>query len=76
MAAPKYIEGKEPHPKEHRMIFRNVDRKGWAQDIDTYLKDGGYEMAKKALKMEPSAITNEVKASGLRGRGGAGFPPG
>ena len=76
MAKPKYIEGKEPHPREHRMIFRNVDRKGWDQSIDSYIKDGGYEMAKKALKMEPSEITNEVKASGLRGRGGAGFPTG
>lgn len=76
MAKPKYIEGKEPHPSEHRMIFRNVDRVGWAPDIDSYLGDGGYEMAKKALEMEPAAITNEVKASGLRGRGGAGFPTG
>jgi NADH-quinone oxidoreductase subunit F len=76
MAKPKYIEGKEPHGREHRMIFRNVDRKGWSADIECYLKDGGYEMAKKALKMEPSAITDEVKGSGLRGRGGAGFPTG
>ena len=76
MAKPKYIEGKEPHPSEHRMIFRNVDRKNWDQSIDTYIKDGGYEMAKKALEMEPSEVTNEVKASGLRGRGGAGFPTG
>jgi len=76
MAKPKYIEGKEPHPREHRMIFRNVDRKGWSADIKCYLKDGGYEMAKKALAMEPAEITNEVKASGLRGRGGAGFPTG
>ena len=61
MAKPKYIEGKEPHPREHRMIFRNVDRKGWSADIKCYLKDGGYEMAKKALAMEPAEITNEVK---------------
>ena len=77
MAKPKYIEGKEPHPREMRMIFRNVDRQGWDQSIETYIKDGGYKMAEKALKkMEPSEITNEVKASGLRGRGGAGFPTG
>jgi len=36
----------------------------------------GYEALKKALKMEPAAVTGEVKASGLRGRGGAGFPTG
>jgi NADH-quinone oxidoreductase subunit F len=41
-----------------------------------YKKNGGYEVLKKALKMEPKAIIEEVKASGLRGRGGAGFPTG
>lgn len=41
-----------------------------------YQKRGGYEVLKKALKMEPKAILEEVKASGLRGRGGAGFPTG
>jgi NADH-quinone oxidoreductase subunit F len=35
---------------------------------------GGYDSLRKALAMEPSAIAEEVKASGLRGRGGAGFP--
>lgn len=76
MAAVKYIAGKEPHAREHRMIFRNVDRDGWDQSIQTYEKDGGYKELKTALKMEPQAITDEVKASGLRGRGGAGFPTG
>lgn len=41
-----------------------------------YKKNGGYEVLSKALKMEPKAIIEEVKASGLRGRGGAGFPTG
>jgi NADH-quinone oxidoreductase subunit F len=41
-----------------------------------YKKNGGYEVLAKALKMDPAAIINEVKASGLRGRGGAGFPTG
>jgi len=72
----KYLPGKEPHPSEHRLIFKNIDREGWDTSIDTYIADGGYEQLKKAIKMEPSAITSEVKASGLRGRGGAGFPTG
>ncbi len=76
MAAPKYIAGKEPHEREHRLIFRNVDRDGWDPSLATYEKDGGYKELKKALEMEPGAITDEVKASGLRGRGGAGFPTG
>jgi len=43
---------------------------------DTYRKHGGYAGVEKALKMTPEAIVEEVKKSGLRGRGGAGFPTG
>lgn len=41
-----------------------------------YLKNWGFEGLKKALKMKPEDMIEEVKASGLRGRGGAGFPTG
>lgn len=71
-----YISGKEPHPREHRMILKNVDRQGWSTSIKTYLEDGGYEQLKKALTMQPAEIIDHVKRSGLRGRGGAGFPTG
>jgi NADH-quinone oxidoreductase subunit F len=47
-----------------------------AVTIDGYLKAGGYQGLRKALDMEPAAVIEEVKASGLRGRGGAGFPTG
>ena len=67
---------KPPHPREKRLIFKNVDRKGWDPSIDCYLKEGGYKQLRKAAKMEPKDITDEVKKSGLRGRGGAGFPTG
>lgn len=43
---------------------------------DTYRKHGGYRSVEKALKMSPDDIVEEVKKSGLRGRGGAGFPTG
>src|SRR5881392_2080017 len=65
-----------PHPLEHRLIFKNIGRKDWKIDIDTYLKDGGYEDLRKAVKMSRADIVNEVKTAGLRGRGGAGFPCG
>jgi NADH-quinone oxidoreductase subunit F len=65
-----------PHPRERRIVFKNIDREGWTPDIDCYLKDGGYEELKKALKMQPQEIVSEVKVSGVRGRGGAGFPCG
>jgi NADH-quinone oxidoreductase subunit F len=48
-----------------------------ARPLSYYLsKMNGYQAAKKALAMQPDAIINEVKASNLRGRGGAGFPTG
>jgi NADH-quinone oxidoreductase subunit F len=71
-----YKAGKQPDSREYRLIFKNVDREGWDPSIDCYMRDGGYEDLKKAFGMEPKAITEEVKKSGLRGRGGAGFPTG
>ncbi|MBC7370654.1 MAG: NADH-quinone oxidoreductase subunit NuoF [Bdellovibrionaceae bacterium] len=44
--------------------------------LEGYKKNGGYVQLGRALKMTPQAIIDEVKASGLRGRGGAGFPTG
>jgi len=44
--------------------------------IETALKKGAYENLKKALSMTPDEVIDEVKASGIRGRGGAGFPTG
>jgi NADH-quinone oxidoreductase subunit F len=64
------------HPLERRMVFKNIGRKDWTTDIDCYLRDGGYKQLKKAVTMSRVDILNEVKASALRGRGGAGFPTG
>ena len=75
-ALPKCRKVYKPHPLEHRLIFKNIGREGWKIDINTYSNDGGYEDLKKAVKMSRTDIVNEVKASGVRGRGGAGFPCG
>lgn len=65
-----------PHPLEHRLIFKNIGSAEYTSDIDCYLRHGGYEQLKKAITMSRTEIVNEVKTSGLRGRGGAGFPCG
>jgi len=64
------------HPLEHRLIFQNIGREDWTTDIDCYLRNSGYEQLKEALTMPRSEIVDKVKNSGLRGRGGAGFPCG
>ncbi len=58
-----------------RIISANWDDPG-AVPIDGYLARGGYEGLRRALSMSPAEVIEEVKASGLRGRGGAGFPTG
>src|SRR5512137_346879 len=60
---------------EH-LILRDLDIPNIA-DIAIYEKHGGYSAFRKAVKeMTPDQVTDAVKASGLRGRGGAGFPAG
>lgn len=46
------------------------------KSFDVYRREGGYKSVEKAFKMQPNDIVEEVKKSGLRGRGGAGFPTG
>lgn len=46
------------------------------QTFDEYRAEGGYEALAKALTAGPQSVLNELTASGLRGRGGAGFPTG
>ncbi|HLZ16489.1 MAG TPA: NADH-quinone oxidoreductase subunit NuoF [Cyclobacteriaceae bacterium] len=59
-----------------KLLLQHINEPG-IQTFNVYRKKGGYASAEKALKtMKPDDVTEEVKKSGLRGRGGAGFPAG
>lgn len=58
-----------------KLLLKNAHIDG-IRYLETYRKHGGYEAAEKALKMSTDEVLEEVKVSGLRGRGGAGFPTG
>lgn len=60
---------------ETKLLTEHYDKEEF-RNLDGYKRHGGYEVLKKALKMQPQSIIDEVKASGLRGRGGAGFATG
>lgn len=60
---------------EIKLLTEHYGKKEY-QGIEGYKQLGGYTSLAKAFKMKPEEIINEVKASGLRGRGGAGFPTG
>jgi len=61
---------------ETRLLLKHADDPAYGIDLASYEKVGGYEMLKKAVGMKPEDIRAEIKNSGLRGRGGAGFPCG
>ena len=62
------------HPDEVKVISKRFGQ--GAANLDRYLELDGYKAVQKALAMGADGIINEMKASNLRGRGGAGFPTG
>jgi NADH-quinone oxidoreductase subunit F len=58
-----------------QILFKNINMKD-LHTMKVYEEQGGYRSLKKAFAQKPEEIVEAVKASGLRGRGGAGFPAG
>ena len=65
----------EPSPSEVKVVTKRFGFPN-SHTLDVYLQTDGFKGFRKALEMTPEQIVDEVKASGLRGRGGAGFPAG
>ena len=65
----------EPSPLEVKILTRLFGSEN-SQSLDTYLAHEGYEGFRRATELGPKKTIDEVKASNLRGRGGAGFPTG
>jgi NADH-quinone oxidoreductase subunit F len=57
------------------LLFKDIDEPG-LHTLDVYTRRGGYEALRKALAMTPAEVLHELEASGIRGRGGAGFAMG
>jgi NADH-quinone oxidoreductase subunit F len=57
------------------LLFKDIDEPG-LHTLDVYARRGGYEALRKALAMTPAEVLHELEASGIRGRGGAGFAMG
>ncbi|HBV87193.1 MAG TPA: NADH-quinone oxidoreductase subunit NuoF [Desulfosporosinus sp.] len=63
------------YKKQQRLVLKNcgiID----PENIDDYLSSCGYKSLQKVLKLQPEQVIQEIKTSGLRGRGGGGFPTG
>ncbi len=64
-------------PKYELVLLKNMSQPGYTGTLDEYRKTGGYTAFEKVLKgIPPAEVIEMVKKSGLRGRGGAGFPTG
>ncbi len=62
--------------EETLVLFKNIRNPKYNKSLEGYKKTGGYQTLKKVFGMKPKEVVQTVKDSGVRGRGGAGFPTG
>ena len=60
--------------EETLVLFKNIRNPKYSKSLEGYKKAGGYQTLKKVFGMKPEEVVQTVKDSGVRGRGGAGFP--
>ena len=72
---PEDADPEDFYSRQHRIALEGCGEID-AEDIDDYIARGGYEGLARSLSVTPEAVIEEVKGSGLRGRGGAYFPAG
>ncbi len=72
LVGPDYYEF---HKSQTKILLKQAGKID-PEDINAYMKVGGYKGARKTLTLDPFEVVEEIKSSGLRGRGGAGFPTG
>jgi len=63
------------HKHQSKILLKDIGRID-PESIDAYIEADGYKAVKEAISMDPEKVIEMVKRSGLRGRGGAGFPTG